>query len=150
MISSTIKLPAMILSPNIGMNMSWGGVGGNVGFVSTAYGCTHCCSFCSIPSLTAGRYLNHSIEAIIRDIKLLDDISLVRFVDANTFGTINTARPLAEEIIRLEIKKKFVADIRADTVVRNPDLMQLWKKAGLDAVVIGFEEIDDITPARHE
>ena len=120
-----------------------GGVGGKVGFVSTAFGCTHCCSFCSIPSMTGGRYLNHSIESIIRDIGLLGDISLIRFVDANTFGTIAMARPLAQKIIELKIRKKFVADIRADTVVRNPELMQLWKKAGLDAVVIGCEEIDD-------
>jgi radical SAM superfamily enzyme YgiQ (UPF0313 family) len=124
------------------------GVGGKVGFVATAFGCTHCCSFCSIPAMTGGRYLSHSIEAIIRDIGLLPDIPLIRFVDANTFGDPVTAGLLAEKIIALEIHKKIVADVRADTVVANPALMRRWHEAGLAAVVIGFEEIDDGRLAR--
>lgn len=119
------------------------GVGGRVGFVVTAFGCTHCCLFCSIPSLTKGKYLTHSINAIIRDIKLLADIPLIRFVDANTFGEEDITERLANEIINQGIQKRFVADVRADTVVNNPDLMRLWKQAGLSAVVIGFEEIDN-------
>ena len=119
------------------------GVGGKVGFVVTAFGCTHCCAFCSIPSLTDGRYLGHSVEAILRDIALLGDIPLIRFVDANTFGDRAAARMLAMRIIELSLGKKFVADVRADTVVAAPDLLRLWHEAGLSAVVIGFEEIDD-------
>lgn len=119
------------------------GVGGKVGFVATAFGCTHSCAFCSIPSMTGGRYLSHSVDAIIRDIKMLKDIPLIRFVDANTFGDITLAGLLAEKILEQGIEKKIVADVRADTVVKKPELMRLWKKAGLVAVVIGFEEIDD-------
>ncbi len=124
------------------------GVGGKVGFVATAFGCTHCCSFCSIPAMTGGRYLSHSVEAIIRDIGLLTDIPLIRFVDANTFGDPEVAERLAEAILRLGVRKKIVADVRADTVVANPALMRLWHAAGLAAVVIGFEEIDDARLAR--
>ncbi len=119
------------------------GVGGKVGFVATAFGCTHCCSFCSIPAMTGGRYLSHSVEAIVRDIGLLPDIPLLRFVDANTFGDPAAAMLLAEKIIDLGIGKKIVADVRADTVVADPALMRRWHEAGLAAVVIGFEEIDD-------
>jgi hopanoid C-3 methylase len=124
------------------------GVGGKVGFVATAFGCTHCCSFCSIPAMTGGRYLSHSIEAILRDIALLQDIPLIRFVDANTFGDPAAAELLARKIVQLGIQKKIVADVRADTVVNSPELMSLWHEAGLVAVVIGFEEIDDVRLAR--
>lgn len=124
------------------------GVGGKIGFVATAFGCTHCCSFCSIPAMTGGRYLSHSMAAIVNDIGLLPDIPLIRFVDANTFGDPETARLLAEKILSLGIQKKIVADIRADTVVGNPALLRLWHEAGLVAVVIGFEEIDDARLAR--
>lgn len=120
------------------------GVGGRAGFVATAFGCTHRCAFCAIPSLTGGRYLGHSVEAIIRDIKLLGDIPLIRFVDANTFGDRQAARLLADRLITEGLGKKFVADVRADTVVDAPELIELWQKAGLAAVVIGFEEIDDL------
>lgn len=119
------------------------GVGGKVGFVVTAFGCTHCCLFCSIPSLTGGKYLTHSIESIVRDIEYLADIPLIRFVDANTFGDPVIAEKLAQRILDRGVNKRFVADVRADTVVKYPELMQLWKRAGLSAVVIGFEEIDN-------
>lgn len=119
------------------------GVGGKVGFVATAFGCTHKCSFCSVPNLTGGKYLTHSVDAILRDMKLLNDIPLIRFVDANTFGNIETAVNLGKRIIESGMNKQIVADVRSDTVVKNPDLFKLWKDAGLASAVIGFEEITD-------
>lgn len=119
------------------------GVGGKVGFVASAYGCTHRCSFCSIPGLTGGRYLTHRPESVLRDIRLLGDVPLVRLVDANTFGDVESAFELGRAIVAAEMNKKIVADVRAETVTRRPDLFRLWKEAGLAVVVIGFEEISD-------
>ena len=118
-------------------------VGARLGMVVSAFGCPYSCSFCCISSLTAGRYLTHSIETVIRDIRLLGDIPVIRLVDANTFGNTGHARLLAEAIIAAGIKKHFIADVRSDTVVRHPALMRLWQEAGLRSVVIGFEEIAD-------
>ena len=46
-------------------------LGMRMGFVMTAYGCTHACSFCTIPGTTGGQYLLHSSDSVIRDIFLL-------------------------------------------------------------------------------
>lgn len=118
-------------------------IGSQLGMVVSAFGCPYSCSFCCISSQTAGRYLTYSIEAVIRDIRLLDDIPVIRLVDANTFGNTGHARLLAEAIVAAGIKKHFIADVRSDTVVRYPSLMRQWKEAGLRSVVIGFEEIAD-------
>lgn len=118
-------------------------VGSQLGMVASAFGCPYSCSFCCISSLTSGRYLTHSIEAVIRDIRLLGDIPVIRLVDANTFGNTGHARLLAEAIVAAGIRKHFIADVRSDTVVRHPALMRQWKEAGLRSVVIGFEEIAD-------
>lgn len=118
-------------------------VGSRLGMVASAFGCPYSCSFCCIGSLTAGRYLTHSIEAVIRDIRLLGDIPVIRLVDANTFGNTGHARLLAEAIVAAGIRKHFIADVRSDTVVRHTSLMRQWKEAGLRSVVIGFEEIAD-------
>ncbi len=118
-------------------------VGSLLGMVTSAFGCSYRCSFCCIGSLTAGRYLTHSIETVIRDIRLLGDIPVIRLVDANTFGNPGHARLLAEAIVAAGIRKHFIADVRSDTVVRHPSLMRQWKEAGLRSVVIGFEEIAD-------
>jgi radical SAM superfamily enzyme YgiQ (UPF0313 family) len=124
------------------------GVGGKVGFVASAYGCTHRCIFCSIPNMTHGRYLTHRPTAVLRDMKLLGDVPVVRLVDANTFGDLENALCLGQCIIESGLKKAIVADVRAETVTRHPDLFKLWKQAGLAAVVIGFEEISDAGLAR--
>ncbi|MDP4979568.1 MAG: B12-binding domain-containing radical SAM protein [Desulfobacterales bacterium] len=119
------------------------GVGGKAGFVATAFGCTHRCLFCSIPNMTGGRYLSHGIEAVLRDMRLLTDVPLIRLVDANTFGDVKLAEMLGHRIIAADLKKQIVADVRADTVVRHPELFRIWRQAGLAAAVIGFEEISD-------
>ncbi len=119
------------------------GVGGKMGFVASAFGCTHRCFFCSIPNLTGGKYLSHSVQAIVKDMKTLSGMPLIRLVDANTFGDIETAEHLGRGIIESGLEKRIVADVRSDTVVNHPDLFRLWKDAGLETAVIGFEEVGD-------
>jgi hopanoid C-3 methylase len=120
------------------------GLGVPMGFVSSAFGCPYSCSFCAIKGQTGGNYLSRPIESVIRDIGLLPpQIPVIRLVDANTFGDIDRAKALAEALIQSGLKKQYLADIRSDTVVRHPEMLKLWKEAGLRAVIIGFEAIDD-------
>lgn len=118
-------------------------LGIRLGFVASALGCPWSCSFCCIAPITGGRYLTHAISSVVRDIQLLGEMPVIRLVDANTFGDTDHARRLAEAIAAAGIRKHFLVDVRADTVVRHPELMQLWKESGLRSVVIGFEEISD-------
>ncbi len=115
----------------------------NMGFVASAYGCPHRCSFCCIKGQTGGRYLTKSIEAVLRDIRLLGDIPVIRLVDANTFGDIERAKALGQALIDADLHKQYLADIRSDTVVRHPEMVRQWQQAGLRAVIIGFEGISD-------
>ncbi len=116
----------------------------SMGFVASAYGCPHRCSFCSVQGQTGGCYLTKSIETVIRDIKLLPDIPMIRLVDANTFGNVTRATALGRALRTAGLDhKQYLADIRSDTVVRHPEMLEEWKTAGLRAVIIGFEEIND-------
>ena len=119
------------------------GLGLKMGFVSSATGCPYRCAFCCISSLTGGRYFSHSVEAVVRDMKFLKDLPVIRLIDANTFGNPAHAMALADAIMENGIKKDLLADVRADTVVRHPELMRQWRQAGLRAVIVGFEEISD-------
>ncbi|MEJ2638799.1 MAG: cobalamin-dependent protein [Desulfosarcinaceae bacterium] len=123
------------------------GVGGKVGFVASAFGCTHQCDFCCIPNMTGGRtdgrYLVHGTETVLNDMTALGDLPLIRLVDANTFGRVDAAMELGRRLRDTGWRKKIVADVRADTVVRHPDLFALWQSVGLAVAVIGFEAIDD-------
>ena len=64
-------------------------------------------------------------------------------VDANTFGNPAASKDLCRKIKNLGIRKRFIADVRADTIVRHYELLKEWKEAGLHAVVVGFEDIQD-------
>ena len=98
--------------------------------------------------MTHGRYITHQPEAVLQDMLLLGEVPMIRLVDANTFGDPEMARQLGRQIIESGLKKAIVADVRSDTVTRHPDLLKLWKQAGLSAAVIGFEEITDAGLAR--
>lgn len=115
----------------------------NMGFVASAYGCPHRCSFCCIKGQTSGKYLTKSIETVVRDIRLLGDIPIIRLVDANTFGDIERAKALGQALMAANLRKQYLADVRSDTVVRHPEMLRQWQEAGLRAVIIGFEEISD-------
>ncbi len=117
--------------------------GFGLGLVSSAFGCPHRCSFCSIEPMTGGHYLTHDADTIVRDISLVGEMPVIRLVDANTFGNVAQAAVLCRRIMETGIKRNFIADVRSDTVVDHPDLFREWKEAGLRSVIIGFEEIDD-------
>jgi radical SAM superfamily enzyme YgiQ (UPF0313 family) len=125
-------------------------LGMNLGFVVTAFGCTHRCSFCTIPPTTGGNYLVHRIDSVIRDIRLLRDIPIIRLVDANTFGDVASAEALCDRLTEEDIRKRFLADVRPDTVVRHPGLIRKWKAAGLSHIIVGFEDIDGDTLRQYQ
>jgi len=114
-----------------------------VGAVDTSYGCTNKCNFCCLWKTTQGRYLAREPEAVIRDIEASTDNFFIRLVDANTFGDKKRAEAIASMIAQKGIKKVFIVDARADTIVSHPELIRLWSSIGLRAVVVGLEEIRD-------
>ncbi|OQY18348.1 MAG: B12-binding domain-containing radical SAM protein [Desulfobacteraceae bacterium 4572_35.1] len=115
----------------------------HMGYVVTAYGCPFNCSFCSIAGLTGGKYLCHGIDNVVRDLQALPQIPFIRLVDANTFGSIDHACQLCQAIKNAGIRKNYLIDVRADTVVHHPEVIEQWQQIGLRSVVIGFEEISD-------
>ncbi len=120
------------------------GGGFRVGAVVSAYGCPYQCTFCSIENMTHGQYLLHEPEIVARDLRLLGgDVPVVRLVDANSFAKSRESRLLARHLAEQGLQRRFIADVRADTVVRTPSLLAEWAEIGLGFVVIGFESVDD-------
>lgn len=109
-------------------------------YISTSQGCTHKCNFCSIWQTTGGRYFHKDVECIIRELKTMDEYQIIRFCDANTFGDIKKARLLFSRIIEEGLDHHYyLADVRTDTVIKHPDVLELAVKAGLKIVICGLE-----------
>lgn len=112
-------------------------------YMFTSLGCPYRCTFCSIWKEHHGRYHQRSIESVIRELKLID-YDIVRFADANTVVNIDFINNLFDRINEEGIKKEYIMDIRADTAVEHPTLIEKLAKAGLKVVICGFESFRDL------
>ncbi len=101
-------------------------------------GCPYRCTFCSIWKEHQGMYYQRKVESIIEELKIID-YKIVRFSDANTIVNIDFINKLFDRINEEGIKKDYIMDIRADTAVEHPDLIEKLAKAGLKVVICGFE-----------
>lgn len=117
-------------------------VGGNPfpsTYIFTSLGCTYRCTFCSIWPQYNGKFLQREVESLIFELKNIDDYPVVRFADANTIVDIEFINHLFDRINEEAIRKTYIMDIRADTAVQNPKLIEKLAKAGLKVVICGFE-----------
>ncbi len=101
--------------------------------VRIAFGCPYRCRFCPGWIYSGGYW-------VPRDPKLIfDDICSVRepfiyFYDENSFHDVERMTRLAEMLIRAGVKKRYHAYARADSVLKHPELFDLWRRAGLSMV----------------
>jgi len=115
-------------------------LGHPIGLINTAKGCPFRCRFCSIVNEMKGKYITKSADRVAAELESMPQ-RVVRFADGNTFGSIRRMRSLHELLRGARLGKRFMFDIRADTVVANADLIHKWKEVGLDLVAVGLESI---------
>ena len=114
-----------------------------VTYIFTSLGCPFECSFCSIWPQHDQMYYKRRVESVVEELKGLDDYQVVRFADANTIVDVRFIDRLFDRIIEEGITKKYVMDIRPDTAVKYPGLIEKLAKAGLKVVICGFESFRD-------
>jgi radical SAM superfamily enzyme YgiQ (UPF0313 family) len=108
-------------------------------YIFTSLGCPYECNFCSIWPQHNKKYYIRNIESIVDELKSLDEYKVVRFADANTIVDVNFINKLFDRIEEEGIEKTYVMDIRSDTAVKYPELIEKLAKAGLKVVICGFE-----------
>lgn len=111
--------------------------------IESSYGCPSKCNFCSIWPVNNGNYINRNLDNVINEMKTLEDYDVVRFVDANIMGDIQYANQLFDRLIKENIHKKLVMDIRNDTAVNHPELIAKAVEAGLGVAIVGMESERD-------
>lgn len=108
-------------------------------YLFTSLGCPYQCTFCSIWQQFDGRFFQRDVESVVAELLTLDEYPVVRFADANTVVNEIFIRRLFDRIQEERIRKTFIMDIRFDTVVRHPALIETMAKNGLKVVICGFE-----------
>ncbi len=118
---------------------------GAVGTVETSRGCPYDCSFCSVWVFYNRRYRKKSPSRVMAELdRLPDGIDVVGFVDDEFWVDADRALELAGLIAARPAgwrgrRWKFWAQVRADDIVRRPELVSRWAAAGLKVLLLGIE-----------
>jgi len=120
-------------------------VGGNpepATYLFSSLGCPYSCSFCSIWKEHNSCYFQRDVESLIEELKCID-YKIIRFADANTIVNVKFINRLFDRIAEEGIQKTYIMDIRADTAVEHPELIEKLANNGLKVVITGFESFRD-------
>jgi radical SAM superfamily enzyme YgiQ (UPF0313 family) len=92
--------------------------------------------------LTEGRYLTRKPERIVEEMGTIEE-KCVFFADDESLLDTKRMGILADLIQRAGIRKRYFLYGRSDTIVKHPELIEQWKKIGLERVFVGLEFMRD-------
>lgn len=110
--------------------------------IRTSKGCHFKCNFCALWKLTGGKYLTRTPESIIDELQSINEDCLF-FADDESLLDVDRMNRLADLIKQRNIKKRYFLYGRSDTIVKHPDLIEKWKKIGLERIFVGLEFFRD-------
>lgn len=116
---------------------------GSYAIVRGSFSCPYNCSFCYCTKMNSGQYTERNLDELVREISEIQHGSI--WIMDDDF-LVNTERvyDFCCKIIENKIRKKFMIYGRADSIVRNKDIMPLLYKAGVRDVMVGLEAVTDM------
>ncbi|MEO1375355.1 MAG: magnesium-protoporphyrin IX monomethyl ester anaerobic oxidative cyclase [Cyanobacteria bacterium J06635_10] len=110
-------------------------------------GCPHLCNYCGQRGFWA-RWRHRNPQKFAKEIAWLHrthGVELINLADENP--TVNKAiwRELCEAIIAENINITIIGSTRADDIVRDADILHLYRKAGVERFLMGMENTDEAT-----
>ncbi len=108
-------------------------------------GCTLTCSYCG-QWMFWKKWRHRSPENIVEQLKILKNdygVDYVWFADENFSADKDTVKRLLELIIEAKLELSLNINMTAADVVRDADILPLYKTAGIDYIVMGVESLKD-------
>ncbi len=107
--------------------------------IETGRGCPFKCEFCAISSYYKSCYIPRDVKSIVTELEMTKH-KYTFFVDDNIVANPGYAKTLFEEITPHKIKWTGQGAL---TMARDKELLKKMKKSGCDALLIGFESLDE-------
>jgi radical SAM superfamily enzyme YgiQ (UPF0313 family) len=107
----------------------------------TSVGCPFRCSFCVVHHLARGKYVRRTPEDAVNEIAAIRE-DHVYFLDDEMFIDSERVIRIAQLLLERSVRKHYVSWARADTIVKHPEVFELWKEAGLTLVYVGLESME--------
>src|SRR5215468_5098749 len=110
--------------------------------IEVSRGCPWDCTFCSAWTFYGRSYRTKTPARVVEEIEqirepglfILDDVSFIQAEHGMAIG---------EAIARKGIQKRYWLETRADVLLRNKEVFQLWARIGLKTMFIGIEAVDE-------
>jgi anaerobic magnesium-protoporphyrin IX monomethyl ester cyclase len=108
-------------------------------------GCTLTCTYCG-QWMFWKKWRHRSPENVVEQLKILKTqygVKIVWFADENFAADRDVAKRLLELIVEADLGLSLNLNMTAADVVRDADLIPLYKRAGVDYIVMGIETLKD-------
>jgi anaerobic magnesium-protoporphyrin IX monomethyl ester cyclase len=110
-------------------------------------GCPHRCTFCGQRGFwTRWRHRNPVQLAMeIARLHREQGVEVVNFADENPIASRSQWKAFLEALISENVNLALVGSARADDIVRDADILHLYKEAGFERLLMGTENTDEET-----
>ena len=108
----------------------------------TSRGCPFNCNFCSSSQFSGVRWRPRSVDGLLEEIDLIYrkyDYRAINFIDDNFTLNPRRAVEISERIIAGGYDLYWEAMSHVETVVKNPDMIEVMARSGLKWMFLGFE-----------
>lgn len=108
-------------------------------------GCTLTCTYCG-QWMFWKKWRHRSTQNVVENMKMLKEkygVRIVWFADENFAADRDLSKQLLEQIIEADLGLSLNLNMTAADVLRDMDLLPLYKKAGVDYIVMGVESLKD-------
>ena len=123
----------------------WGGKRAVV--IQFSRGCPHLCNYCGQRGFWT-RWRHRDPQKLAREIAHLHrahGVEVFNFADENPSAGRRPWRAFLEALIAERIDVTLVGSTRADDIVRDADILHLYKRAGFERFLLGMEATDEAT-----
>ncbi len=123
----------------------WGGLRAVV--VQFSRGCPHLCNYCGQRGFWT-RWRHRDPVRFARELARLHrehGVKVINFADENPTVSKKAWRAFLEALIAENVDLILVGSTRADDIVRDADILHLYKKAGWQRFLLGMENTDENT-----
>jgi anaerobic magnesium-protoporphyrin IX monomethyl ester cyclase len=113
--------------------------------LQSSRGCTLTCNYCG-QWMFWKKWRHHSPENVVEQLKILKNqygVNIVWFADENFAADREVAKCILELIVEANLGISLNLNMTAADVVRDADLVPLYKRAGVDYIVMGVESLKD-------
>src|SRR5499427_2238768 len=110
--------------------------------IELSRGCPWDCTFCSAWTFYGRSYRMKTPARAVEEIEQIREPGLF-ILDDVAFIQAEHGMAIGEAIERKGIKKLYWLETRADVLLRNKEVFQLWARLGLQTMFIGIEAIDE-------